>query len=59
MIKVDEKQGKRLRELVELFDQTTDFGKEMIFCFLLGYCSATTNDTKFQSVKNEITKWID
>lgn len=50
--------GIKLGKLTKKYDQLSDFGKEMLFCFMVGYGDMFDNQQRFSSLNEEMDKWI-
>jgi hypothetical protein len=46
-----------LRTLLSKYDKLSDFGKEMLFCFMVGYGDMFDDQQRFDSLIEEMDKW--
>jgi hypothetical protein len=56
---MEELESQKLSKLLKKFDALTDFGKEMLFCYLVGGFGATKDNEKFNRLMKEMDNWID
>jgi hypothetical protein len=50
--------GIKLGRLTKKYDSLTDFGKEMLFCWMVGYGDMFDNETRLRSLEEEMDNWI-
>jgi hypothetical protein len=50
-------QGIKLSKLTKKYDELTDFGKEMLFCWMVGYGDMFDNEERFHCLMEEIDNW--
>jgi hypothetical protein len=50
--------GIKLGKLTKKYDELTDFGKEMLFCWMVGYGNMFDEQQRFESLMEEMDNWI-